>query len=360
MIDINITMPDGSIQRVRKVSPVQTKRAALQYEREVRQTLFDDRADGEEEETDEPKPKAPLFAAFVEEYLTNHAKLHNKPSSVRAKRSIYDNHLVPFFGKLRLDQIRPREIDRYKAKVIDRLHPKTINNTLTVLRRTLDVAARWGIIDGPPRIEWLRAPKPDFRFLDFDEADRLVEAAGLEPDWCAMIVLALNTGLRLGELLALPWSAVDLTAGRLRVLQGLSCGEIGTPKNGCTREVPLNDKATEALQQHRHLRGEFVFCRDDGSLLDQHACRYPLRRAWRKAGIPTLGWHDLRHTFASHLVMRGVPLKAVQELLGHATIEMTMRYAHLSPGVKRDAVRALDRPRHHSGTAWRSNTNSAP
>lgn len=83
-----------------------------------------------------------------------------------------------------------------------------------------------------------------------------------------------------------------------------------------------------------------MFCREDGPLVDPHACRYPLRRSWRKAGIAPLGWHDLRHTFASHLVMRGVPLKAVQELLGHATIEMTMRYAHLSPSVKRDAVRA--------------------
>jgi site-specific recombinase XerD len=84
-------------------------------------------------------------------------------------------------------------------------------------------------------------------------------------------------------------------------------------------------------------------------MLTKNEAKAPLGRARRKAGIVALRWHDLRHTFASHLVMRGVPLEAVQELLGHATIEMTMRYGHLSPHVPRDAVRSLDRG-HSLGT----------
>ena len=86
-----------------------------------------------------------------------------------------------------------------------------------------------------------------------------------------------------------------------------------------------------------------MFCGDDGSLLTSESCKWPLWRACKRAGLRRIGWHVLRHTFASHLVMRGAPLKAVQELLGHSTMEMTMRYSHLSPDVRRDAVALLDR-----------------
>jgi site-specific recombinase XerD len=96
------------------------------------------------------------------------------------------------------------------------------------------------------------------------------------------------------------------------------------------------------LKGHRHLRGELVFCAENGGLLKRGECKWPLWRACQKAGMRLVGWHVLRHTFASHLAMRGVPLKAVQELLGHSTMAMTMRYAHLSPNVSRDSVRLLD------------------
>ena len=105
----------------------------------------------------------------------------------------------------------------------------------------------------------------------------------------------------------------------------------------------MSDEVLRALKAHRHLRGELVFCDADGRMLTKGECRHPLWRACKRAGLRQLGWHALRHTFASHLVMRGAPIKAVQELLGHSTIEMTMRYAHLSPDVRKDAVRLLDR-----------------
>ena len=121
-------------------------------------------------------------------------------------------------------------------------------------------------------------------------------------------------------------------------------GQIGTPKSGRSREIPLSLEALAALKSHRHLKGELVFSDEKGKLLAKTATKWPLWRACKRAGLRRIGWHVLRHTFASHLVMRSAPIKAVQELLGHATIEMTMRYSHLSPDVRRDAVRLLDGP----------------
>ena len=216
------------------------------------------------------------------------------------------------------------------------------------------VAKKRGLIEAVPEIEWLRAPKPDFDFLDFDEADRLVRAA--DGEWRCMILVALRTGLRQGELLALRWEDVDLKKGLLRVRQSVTRGHVTEPKSGKGRDIPLSDDALAAFKAQRHLRGPLVFSARGWSDARKTECKHPLWRASKKAGLRRIGWHVLRHTFASHLAMRGVPLKAVQELLGHATMEMTMRYAHLSPNVPRDAVKALD-----SGVAltWHNPANLA-
>jgi integrase len=126
------------------------------------------------------------------------------------------------------------------------------------------------------------------------------------------------------------------------VRQSIVLGKVGTPKSGYAREVPLGEDVLKAFKAHRHLRGPLVFCDLDGRMLTAGNPRWWIERACKRAGLRQLGWHCLRHTFASHLAMRGAPLKAIQELLGHATIQMTMRYAHLAPEVARDAVRLLD------------------
>lgn len=100
---------------------------------------------------------------------------------------------------------------------------------------------------------------------------------------------------------------------------------IGTPKSGKPREIPLGIEVRTALKEHRHLHGPLVFCSMSGGLLGVVDTRLPLWRACKKAGLRQIGWHALRHTFASHLVMRGASIKAVQELLGHSSIQMTMR-----------------------------------
>ncbi len=336
MVDVTYEHPDGRIERVRKVSPVQTHRGALQYERSVRDALCHGTYGREE------KKPTPTCAEFWKDFYDAYVLTENKTSEHGAKERIWRNHIEPHFGRLRIDEVGAEHVAKFKAaKLKDEYNRKSITNQLAVLRRMLAVAVEWGRIPHMPGAKWqLRAPAPPFDFLTFDEAPRLVE--GARGMWRVMILVALRTGLRHGELLALRWQDVDLVAGRLMVRQALSGKKIDTPKNGRSREVPLSDETIATLKAHRHLRGEYVFSDEKGHLLTRYACKWPLWAACKHAGLRLIGWHALRHSFASHLVMRGAPLKAVQELLGHADITMTMRYAHLSPDARRDAVQLLD------------------
>jgi integrase len=342
IVDLTVRYPDGRRERVRKVPQIQTRRGAQQYERQLLAELLSDRPPAKEvPPPKEEKPRRPTVASFAKDFVEKYAEANNKPSEVASKRMICDLHLVPALGSLRLDEVGPAQIEGYKAGKLKELSAKTVNNHLIVLRRMLGVAVEWGLLERVPIVRWLKVPEAEFDFLTFDEADRLV-AATEEDGWRTMIVVGLKAGLRQGELLALRWSDVDLVAGRLVVRRSVWRGILGPPKGGRSREVALSPEAVRSLKAHRHLRGELVFCTDGGRMFTKNECKHPLWRACKRAGLRRIGWHVLRHTFASHLVMRGAPLKAVQELLGHATIEMTMRYAHLSPDTRRDAVALLD------------------
>ncbi|AKJ02504.1 Mobile element protein [Archangium gephyra] len=191
-----------------------------------------------------------------------------------------------------------------------------------------------------------KLPKPAFDFLTFEEAQRLVSA--VEPEWIPLVLVRLKTGLRQGELMGPQWTDVDLQRGKLHVRRTLWRGVSGLPKGGRERTVDLPGSALEALRRHRHLRGPYVFCQEDGQPLTDGLMNGPLRRALKLAAIcreqSRIGWHDLRHTYGSHLAMRGIPLTVIKELMGHATIDTTERYAHLSPDTRREAVGVLDRP----------------
>ncbi len=345
-VDVTFRHPDGRKERVRKASPATTRRGAEQYEREILKALLDGTFGRKE------KLPPPILAEFAKEFLATYVRSNNKPSTASTKEGILRSAVVPFFGRMRLDEIGPREIERFKAHLLDKgLMAKSVNNYLSTLRRLLTTAVEFNLISHVPPIKWLKCPPPEFDFFDYVEAARLV--AAVDDGWRPMLVTALKTGMRLGELLALRWEDVDLVAGRLVVRRAVARGIVGTPKNGRTREIPLSEDLLHLLKAHRHLRGELVFCKSDGAMFQKNETKHPLWRACKRAGLRLIGWHCLRHTFASHLVMRGAPMKAVQELLGHATMEMTMRYSHLSPDVRRDAVKLLDQGtyRAHEGVA---------
>jgi integrase len=334
-----IRLPDGSRVQIYGTPNINEEDAAKRAEKDHIKRAEDACREAMRNPTTAPPPKEVItFKKFVPTFLEI-SETKNKPSQVESKESILRVHLTPAFGELRLDRIGDTEIQDYVVAK-KKLSAKTINNHLTVLRRLLFIARKRKLIDLVPEIEWLKTDEPDFDFLDYGEAQRLIAAA--ETEWRPMIVVGLKAGLRLGELLALRWEDVDLVKGQIRVKRSVTRGIVTTPKSRKSREVPLGVEAIAALKDARHLKGELVFSNADGRMLTKGETRHPLRRAYRRAGLRQIGWHVLRHSYASHLTMRGAPLKVVQELLGHSTIRMTEKYAHLSPNVKTDAVKLLD------------------
>jgi len=341
IVDLKIEKAGSASTRVRKVPLIQTKRGAEQYERQLLGELLSDRPRKKEVPALKREKAVPTVKVFEKQFMTNYAEANNKPSEVETKRMILDLHLVPALGNLRLDEVAPRQIEEYKGLMLkEGLSPKTVNNHLVVLRRMLAVAEEWELIDHVPKFKWLKVPEAEFDFLSFEESERLLSAG--QGEWSTMIAVAMKAGLRQGEILALRWRDVDWVAEKINVRQSVVRGIVGAPKGWRSREVPLSPELLSALKGHRHLRGELVFCDEDGHMRTKNECRRPLYDTCKRAGLREIGWHVLRHSFASQLVMRGVPLRVVQDLLGHRDIKTTMRYAHLSPHMGQDAVALLD------------------
>ncbi len=294
----------------------------------------------------------PTFEAFTEEVYMDkmetvgNKKGKNKRSVLDTKRSHLRTHLYPRFGATRLDRIDAVAIEDFKIALHKRgLAPKSINNVVSTLHNVLANAVRRGHLQALPAIEWQRVPQQAFDFLTFEEAERLLVAAAADSWLGCAIVLALKTGMRLGELRALRRVDLDLAKGQVTVCRSLwKKDHEGTPKNGRTRVIDLPESARRALKAHRHLRGERVFLDPDGHDYTIAKWRTALYQACARAGLRKIGWHALRHTYASHMVMRGATLKVVAELMGHSTITMTNRYAHLAEGATRAAVATLDAP----------------
>jgi len=336
-------------ERVRKKSPVDTKRGAEDYERLLRDRLLR----GEPLDGSAPAGKeAQNAGTYLDEWLDTYALTENKPSEYDSKKTIIRLHLGPFFGKLRLDQIDEERIARFKAAQIKKgLKAKSVNNHLTVLRKALVTAKEWKRLAAVPVVKWLPTEPPTFDFFTREESDRLLAATPKED--LAIVSTAVKAGLRRGELLALEWGDVDFVAGKIFVRRSVWKGKVTRPKGGRHREVEMSAKLAVALKAHRHLKGKYVFCNPDGSMMTRDEIKRVVPVACKHAGLRPLQWHALRHSFASQLTMDGVPLRVIQELLGHATIEMTMRYAHLAPSARRDAIATLDRPAesgHQMGT----------
>lgn len=310
-------------RRIRKRAPLQSKRGAVAFEQQLRTEFVDDEAHG----VDPFAGPRPTLAEFSTRWMNEYVAAYNRPSSAREKRSYLANHLLPAFGHFRLDEIDTRSIDRFVVATRERVSPKTLNNILATLRRCLRVAVEWRLLRQAPLIRGVRVVQRPIAFLKEDELTAIIAAAPTER-WRVFFVVVADTGMRFGEAAALRWLDVDLgQCPSVHISRGAARGVIGPTKTGSTRTVPLTRRAAAALLTLRIGEG-LIFPQDNGGVLRPEWTLNILHRACARAKVTRIGWHGLRHTYATRLCQRGVPLRNVQALLGHTTIIMTSRYAH--------------------------------
>lgn len=276
------------------------------------------------------RPVKISFGEFGKRYM-EHAKA-NKRSWLRDEQML--KQLTEYFGRERpLTAISPVDIEGYKLHRRTQVSGSTTNRELALLKRMVNLAIEWDLfVERNPvcRVKFFREFNIHRRILSVEEEERLLRNAS--PFLQDLITFGLNTGLRVGEIFSLQWPRVDMQNGILNVF---------APKTGKTRSVPINSEARRVLEAWALGRkNDFVFYNHDtGKPFVDLKAGFAL--ACRKAGISGVSWHTLRHTFASRLVERGVDIVTVQQLLGHSTVTVTMRYTHTNLDSKRSAVAKL-------------------
>jgi len=337
-VDIRLRLPNGQRHRERRVVSHSSKSAAKRWGQDRERHLL-------QHGPPQPTKEVPTLEEFAPRFLDGHARANRqKASGIAAKQAILNTHLVPLLGAKKLDAITNEQVQQLKHGLRKKAS-KTVNDILTVLNIMLKKAAEWGVIPRMPcAIKVLPVSKGSTKFYDFDEFERLVIAAKAL-DWRAhlLVLLSGEAGLRLGEMVALEWSDLDFTQGKMCVQRSAWKGQIASPKGGRLRRVRLTKRLAAALREHRHLRGPRVLYQDDGSPLTEGVVQGFVRRAAKRAGLENNGPHILRHTFCSHLAMHGAATGAIQALAGHADLTTTQRYMHLSPDAIDSAIGLLDR-----------------
>jgi integrase len=360
-------------QRVWRVGPRKVKRAASGYtvqidgKQEPRFSVERTKEDAEKElaarvlnvEQPDQRKAAPgglTLAQAAERYLAAKARKR----SLFRDRAFLEHFKAEFGVNTPLSEITASRISEYRDRRLGAtttrykdaegqpraLSAATINRPLQVLRSLLRLARdEWEALPKVPRIRFEKEPQGRIRWLEPDEEHRLLAACetSTRPDLHKIATVALETGLRKGEVMGLTWERVDFSRGVIRLEH---------TKSGRRREVPMRQAVYDTLAPLRALAAEVLPTEEEadrrtGPRGRVWPHRFP-RRAWgqalERAGLEDFHFHDCRHHFASWFVMRRGSLQALKEILGHATLAMTMRYAHLAPEHLRAEVAKTERP----------------
>ena len=275
------------------------------------------------------EPEPIKFYDFAKEYL-QWAKTNKKPSTFNRDLSLM-RQLNKEFDAKNIQEITTWQIEKFKARRKEEVRPASVNREIALIKHMYSKAIEWGKVKESPakKVKLLKGEVKRVRFLVPDELQRLLSncADHLKP----IVIVAVHTGMRKGELLNLKWDQINFEQGIISILD---------TKNHERRDIPMNDTVKSILKEMEK-KGPYIFSNEDGQTFRD--VRRSFETALRRSGIEDFRFHDLRHTFASNLVMEGVDIMTVKELMGHKDLTMTLRYAHLAPNYKTKAVNILDR-----------------
>ena len=317
------------------------------------------------------KPGKTTLAEYLERWLKDYAWPNLAPRTAEGYESIIRQHVIPGIGNLPLTQLKPEHLQRYYSEKVasgrcdgkGALSQTTVSHHHTCLHRALKMALKWGLLSRNPA-DAVTPPRPrrsEMQTMNEDEVQTFLEAAKATP-YYALFYLALFTGMRRSELLALRWCDMDLPLCQVyvsRTLHHLRNGEIvfRAPKTAKGRRmIALSPSAAIVLREHKekqvamrlmlgkHLEdGDLVFSQPDGKPLLPDTVSHAWVKIVKRAGLKHFRLHDGRHTHASLLLKQNVHPKIVQERLGHATISTTLDlYSHIAPGLQEAAARHFD------------------
>ncbi|MBT9165313.1 MAG: putative defective protein IntQ [candidate division WS2 bacterium] len=286
----------------------------------------------------QPEPLKKIGNHIFNELVAEYLKWTERQRSFRSKHG-FVKQLTEAFGNIPLRRFNTMLVEQYQTEKLNKGNkPATINRHIATLKHMLNKAVDWSLVEEETlkrirKVKLLPENNRRLRYLSKEECQALINACDnhLKP----IVITALNTGMRKGEILSLKWDNVDLKHGFIL---------LDMTKNGERREMPIN-RALKALfldkSLIRRLDVPYVFY-DSATGKPYQDIKRSFHTALRKAGIKDFKFHDLRHTFASHLIMAGVDITTVSRLLGHKSLTMTLRYSHLAPSHMAKAVDLLD------------------
>ncbi len=314
-------------KRIRESTRSTSKKRALQILAKRTAAVVEDRFDIR------TTKQTPTLELYANEYLQYYSRQNKRPQTYR-RDQILVKHLSAFLGKYRLNEIGPLLIEHYKRKRLDDgRSPATVNREVACLKNiyTTAIRNRRALINPVKQVKMLREDNIVTRVMSRVDEEKLL--ANAAPHIRQLVVCALDTGMRLGEILELQWKDVSL---KKRLIM------IEKSKTGRRREVPVSDRLGAILESLGRDVGEgAVFRSKNGEPFSDVKNGY--KAALRRAGLAEKKYrfHDLRHTFATRLAESGVDLFTIKELLGHSTIVTTQRYAHPGRNAKHDAIARL-------------------